>query len=307
MTVPSDWLPALAAFECAARHQNFARAAEELGLTASAVSHHVRKLETLVGATLFVRHARGVALTPEGRRLADTASKALADVGDVLRALGDAPTERNLVRVTTVHSLAYAWLLPRLPAFTAAHPHVRLRIDSEQALTRFDENGPDLGIRFGQGPWPGLTALHLMDDALFPVASPTMPGLDALGGPADLVRMPLIEDLAREGWPDWFRAAGHPGARLDIRHTFSDTTGALMAAVLGMGVALAREQIIAPYLATGSLVRVPGPALPGRASYYVVYPSHRRVRPVARAFIDWLMDQPRHPTPPTLTHATPSR
>ncbi|MCP3097401.1 LysR substrate-binding domain-containing protein [Myxococcus sp. K15C18031901] len=298
MPIPSDWLPALAAFESAARHQNFARAAEELRLTASAVSHHVRKLESLLGTALFTRHARGVALTHEGRQLADTAGKALADVGDVLRALGDVQTERNLVRVTTLHSLAYTWLLPRLPSFTAAHPHVRLRIDSEQALTRFDESGPDLGIRLGQGPWPGLTAHHLMDETLFPVASPRMVGLDAVRAPADIARLPLVEDLARQGWQDWFRAAGLHGLHLDVRHTFSDTTSALMAAVLGLGVALAREQLTAPYFAQGSLVRLPGPALPGRTGYYVVYPAHRRPRPAARAFIDWLLDQPRHPAPP---------
>lgn len=292
MTSRTDWLPALAAFESAARHQNFAHAAEELHLTASAVSHHVRRLESLLGVALFQRHARGVSLTVEGRQLADTASSAMSSVEDVLRGLSNTRDEKDRVRITTLHSLTYTWLLPRLPGFTAAHPHIRLQLDTEMALTRFDDGGPDLGIRYGEGHWPGLTALHLMDDALFPVASPTMAGLQDVREAADVARLPLLADLSRQGWPDWFRAAGVRGVQLDERHSFSDTTDALKAAVHGLGVALGREQIVAPYLADGRLVRLPGPVLPARFGYYVIYPAHRRLRPAARAFVDWLLKQP---------------
>jgi DNA-binding transcriptional LysR family regulator len=292
MTSRTDWLPALAAFESAARHQNFAHAAEELHLTASAVSHHVRRLESLLGVALFQRHARGVSLTAEGRQLADTASSAMSAVDDVLRGLGTARDEQDRVRITTLHSLTYTWLLPRLPGFIAAHPHIRLHIDTEVALTRFDDGGPDLGIRYGEGHWPGLTALHLMDDTLFPVAAPTLAGLQGVREAADVARLPLVSDLSRQGWQDWFRAAGVRGARLDERHTFSDSTDALKAAVHGLGVALGREQIAAPYLADGRLVRLPGPTLPARFGYYVIYPAHRRLRPAARAFVDWVMKQP---------------
>ncbi len=293
MPLPTDWLPALAAFESAARHQNFAHAAEELHLTASAVSHHGRKLESLLGVVLFQRHARGVALTAEGRQLADTASSALADMDGVLRALSARRDEQERVRITTLHSLTYTWLLPRLRSFTAAHPHIRLGIDTEMALTRFDEGGPDLGIRYGQGHWPELTSVHLMDDTLFPVASPTLAGLEDVREAADIAKLPLITDLARQGWQDWFRAAGVRGARLDEHYGFSDTTDALKAAVHGLGAALGRERIAAPYLADGRLVRLPGPSTPARPSYYVVYPAHRRLRPAARTFVDWLLAQPR--------------
>ncbi|MBZ4417270.1 LysR substrate-binding domain-containing protein [Myxococcus sp. RHSTA-1-4] len=292
MTSRSDWLPALAAFESAARHQNFAHAAEELHLTASAVSHHVRRLESLLGVALFQRHARGVSLTIEGRQLADTASSAMSALDDVLRGLSAARDEHDLVRITTLHSLTYTWLLPRLPRFAAAHPHIRLHVDTEVALTRFDDGGPDLGIRHGEGHWPGLTALHLMDDALFPVAAPALPGLQDVHEAADIARLPLVSDLSRQGWQDWFRAAGVRGARLDERYSFSDTTDALKAAVHGLGAALAREQITTPYLADGRLVRLPGPTMPARFGYYVVYPAHRRLRPAARAFVDWLLKEP---------------
>lgn len=118
-------LPALGVFAAAARHQNFAHAAEELHLTASAVSHHVRKLEALLGATLFQRLPRGVMLTAEGRQLADAASAALAEIAAVAGNLH--PREDAIpLRVTTLRSLSYCWLLPRLPRFCRLHPHIRL-------------------------------------------------------------------------------------------------------------------------------------------------------------------------------------
>ena len=291
MALRSDWLPALAAFESAARHQNFAHAAEELNLTASAVSHHVRKLEGRLGVVLFQRHARGVALTAEGRQLADAAGSAMADIEGVLRGLRVASVDHDRVRIATLHSLTYTWLVPRLHRFAALHPQIRLTVDTEIALTRFDDGGPDLGIRHGPGHWPGLTAHPLMDDAMFPVAATTMPGFARVRDAAQIAALPLISDLARQGWHDWFRLAGVHGARFREMYTFSDSTDALNAAAHGLGAALAREQIAAPYLASGRLVRLPGPVMPSRYAYFVVYPAHRRLRPAARAFVDWLLSE----------------
>ncbi|KFN48630.1 LysR substrate-binding domain-containing protein [Arenimonas composti] len=290
MALRSDWLPALAAFEAAARHQNFAHAAEELHLTASAVSHHVRKLEGRLGVALFQRHARGVALTAEGRQLADAASNALADLDGSLKALRGGRGETARVRLTTLHSLSVSWLLPRLPRFAAAFLDIALALETDTALARFDDGGPDLGIRHGPGHWPGLTAHPLMDEELFAVASPALPGIDALREPADLLRLPLIADLARQGWPDWFRAAGLHGPRFEERWRFVDSTGAMHAAAQGLGVALARDRIARPWLADGRLVRLPFPSLPARWSYHIVYPSHRRLRAPAQAFVRWLLD-----------------
>lgn len=284
-----DWLPALAAFESAARHQNFAHAAEELHLTASAVSHHVRKLEARLGVALFQRHARGVSLTAEGRQLADAAGIAITDIDTVMHELRARRDDRQVVRITTLHSLVWAWLLPRLPAFNAAHPQIRLHIDTEAALTRFDDGGPDIGIRHGPGHWPGLAARHLMDESMFPVAAPSLPGVEGVQAPADIANLPLIADHGHQGWHDWFRAAGCAGVRAEEHHVFSDSTYTLEAAVHGLGAALARERIVEPWLASGRLRRLPGPELRGRYAYYVVHPAHRRLRPAARIFVDWLL------------------
>jgi len=291
MGLRPEWLSALAAFECAARHQNFAHAGEELHLTASAVSHHVRKLESRLGAALFQRHARGVTLTLEGRKLADAASNALGDIEVVMADLRRHEDAQSLLRISTLHSLAFTWLMPRLPRFAALHPHVRVLVLTEIALTRFDDAGADFAIRHGPGHWPGLTAHALMHEALFPVASPKFPGVRKLRSAAQIAGLPLVADLSRQGWQDWFRAAGVHGAKIDERYTFSDSTDALHAAAHGLGAALARERIVTPWLEDGSLVQLPGPRIPARWSYHVVYPAHRRLRPVAQQFVDWLLTE----------------
>ena len=293
MALRSDWLPALAAFEAAARHQNFAHAAEEMHLTASAVSHHVRRLEARLGTPLFLRHARGVALTAAGRQLADAAGSALADVESALRGLRASRDGEPPVRIATLHSWTCGWLLPRLASFSAAHPDIALSIETGFALARFDDGGPDLGIRHGGGEWPGLAAQLLFHEDMFPVASAALPSFDTIHSAADIARMPLIGDAARQGWPDWFRHAGVRTATVRERFRFSDSNAGLIAASLGLGVALARERIVAPFLADGRLTRLPGPALRGRFSYYLIQPTHRRLRPPAQAFADWLLALPR--------------
>ena len=295
MGTRAEWLSALAAFEAAARHQNFAHAGEELHLTASAVSHHVRKLESRLGVALFQRHARGVALTAAGRQLADAASSSLADIEDVLRGLKASSGDADLVRIATLHSFTCAWLMPRLPGFTAAHPHVRLSFETGFALARFDDSGPDLAVRHGAGQWPGTQATHLLDEQLFPVAAPSMAA--QVSTVAEVARLPLVSDNARQGWPDWFREARLRGVTPDERLRFTDSMGALEAASTALGAVLAREHVVAPFLASGRLARLPGPQVRARWAYYLVVPTHRRLGPAARAFADWLVDAARDAVP----------
>jgi DNA-binding transcriptional LysR family regulator len=217
----------------------------------------------------------------------------MSDLEAVLGGLRAGEDAEQRLRISTLHSLLYTWLLPRLPRFAARHPDLRLSIDTEVGLTRFEEGGHDLAIRHGPGHWLGLASHHLMDDALFPVASPTLPGLSKVKTAADVADLPLINDLARQGWHDWFRAAGVHGAQLPPAHVFSDTTDAFEAAAQGLGAALAREKIVEPWLREGRLLRLPGPSLPTRWNYYIVHPSHRRQRPAAQAFLDWLLEDAR--------------
>ncbi|WMR46779.1 LysR substrate-binding domain-containing protein, partial [Stenotrophomonas maltophilia] len=112
------------------------------------------------------------------------------------------------LRITTLRSLSYCWLLPRLPRFTQAYPHIRIELHTGSGLDRYDDNGPEVGIRYGLGQWPGLRAQHLMDDYLFPVASPALAGVETLVDPARIADLPLLTDLSPQGWRDWFRHAG---------------------------------------------------------------------------------------------------
>lgn len=329
-TLPPAALPAFAVFAVAARHQNFARAADELGLTASAVSHHVRTLESTLGVALFQRHARGASLTTEGRMLAESVGAALSDIDSAAASLRRGKGEGNRLRVATLHSLTYCWILPRLKAFTEAHPRIRLTFESGLALTRFESGGPELAIRHGAGHWQGLTAHHIMDEELFPAAAPDFPGLrgdfpaagpgapgarDSTSGPlrthsshrdarprlavdltpAQIATQSLVTDVGIQGWADWFRAAGLRGIALPDMHTFNDSTDALQAAACGLGVVLARSRLVGPYLRRGELVRLPGAALKARFGYYAVHPAHRRPSAAATAFIQWLQYVARQP------------
>ena len=288
MLARSSQLAALAAFEAAARHQNFAHAAAELSLTASAVSHHVRKLEAQLGCSLFQRHARGVLLTAEGRLLADASASALGDLDAVLGSLR-AARELQRIRITTLPSLATCWLMPRLARFTAAHPTVRVSIDADRSLARFEAGGADLGIRYGPGLWPGLSARFLMDDVMFPAASPNLPGVRGLKDPKDIAVMPLIGDLSMQGWREWLRAAGVRRTRLPALHHIANTSDAMIAAAAGLGVVLARGRLAQPLLERGALVPLPGPELVTHFAYYVVYPAHRALAAGATRFVEWLV------------------
>jgi LysR family transcriptional regulator, glycine cleavage system transcriptional activator len=288
MTLRPSALPAFGVFAIAARHQNFAHAAEELGQTASVVSHHVRGLEVTLGVKLFQRHARGVTLTPEGRSLADAATAALADIDVVAMALKSGVRGAAPVRVATLHSLTYCWLLPRLPRFLASHPRIKLSFETATAIARFDHTGPDLAVRYGGGYWPGLTSTYLMDEYLFPAGSPLLPGIDAVTGAAHIPKLPLIADSLFEGWREWFRAAGTRGVRFTEMHSFTDSTDAIRAAICRLGVMLARSRIVEPYLLGGDLVRLPGPMVKARFAYYAVHPSHRRLTAAAAGFLEWL-------------------
>jgi LysR family transcriptional regulator, glycine cleavage system transcriptional activator len=287
-------LPAFGVFAIAARHQNLAHAAEELGLTASAVSHHVRSLEATLGVKLFQRHARGVALTVEGRSLADAANAALSDIDAVAAGLNKQVDSASQVRIAALHSLTYCWLIPRVSRFVQSHPDVLLSFETGTAITRFDHTGPDLAIRHGAGSWPGLTSIHVMDEHLFPAAPPTMRGLDRISEAADIPTLPLVTDLAHQGWREWLRAAGVRGVHLPEMHSFTDSTDAMQASIQGLGAILARSRIVEPYSRDGRLVRLPGPLVKARYGYYVVHPSHRRPSAATSIFIEWLRREAEH-------------
>src|SRR5690606_31480395 len=131
------------------------------------------------------------------------------------------------------------------------------------------------------GQWPGLVAHHLMDDAMFPVASPRLAGVAGISEPRQIAALPLISDLTQQGWRDWFRAAGVRGLELPAMHSFSDSSDAMRAAAFGIGAALARRHLALDWLQRGELVRPPGPVMNWRFASYAAYPARRPRSPGA--------------------------
>jgi LysR family glycine cleavage system transcriptional activator len=278
-------LNALRAFEAAARNASFTRAARELHVTQSAISHQVRALEDELGAELFVRLPRALRLTSKGEALARGARDAFARIA---QATAEAAARPHLC-VSVLPSFAACWLLPRLGRFHRAHPEIELRIHASQELADFAHDGVDVAIRYGRGRFPGLHAEKLLDEEVFPVCSAKI--ARRLRRPADLARFDLLHDdvrpAAHAGWPAWLRAARlRLGAPRGTR--FSDAHLMLEAAAAGQGVALARSVLAAADLRARRIVRPFALSVPSRYSYFLVWPEGAEVRPEVRAFAEFV-------------------
>ena len=214
---PMPPLSALRAFEAAARHLSLTKAAEELSVSAGAVSHQIRGLEELLGVKLFERRVRAVALTPAGKLLYPGLQTAFLHIRQALAGLKDAGKQRVLV-VSTSPGLTSKWLAPRLYRFAAANPDIDVRISSSLNNANFATDDVDVAIRYmpsGSAVDPALVAEKLIDMSFVPVCSPRLIASHGpLSTPEALARVPLIHDdtLANRAgiptWIDWFREAG---------------------------------------------------------------------------------------------------
>ena len=282
-------LNAMRAFEAAARHLSFTRAAGELNVTQAAISHQVKALEERLGVTLFRRLNRALLLTDAGQAYLPPLREAfdtLAAASDRLRA----DDSRGVLTITTLPSIAARWLVPRLGRFREAHPDIDLRIDASQHLTDFGRENVDVALRYGGGEWDGMRAERLMGEDFFPVCSPALrEGERPLREPDDLRHHTLLHDDNRTDWTMWFLAAGIAGGDPARGPAFSDSSLVLQAAIEGQGVALGRSALAAADLAAGRLVKPFDISLPGSWAYYVVYPEATAERPKIIAFRDWLM------------------
>ena len=296
MSVALPPLHSLRAFEAAARHANFARAAQELNVTAGALSHQIRALESALGVVLFERLARGVALTAPGRTLYPGLLSGFALIRDAVQALRAAANGHVLV-VSTPPVFTSKWLAPRLYRFAQAHPEIELRIASSAAYANFVTDGIDIAVRNVADPRdidPALDAEKLIDDVLVAVCSPR---LRAGIGRRDLRKTPLIHDEQLVGrpevptWADWFRAARV--APVDLRRglRFSSAEHAIEAAVQGAGLLLTHAALVHDELAGGRLVLPFDVALPARRAYFVVSPKAKQPRPAVDAFRAWLRSE----------------
>ncbi len=287
-------LGSLTAFEAAARHQSFTRAADELHLTQAAISRQIRLLEEDLGVALFTRANRRVRLTAEGRQMLHATAPALAQVANAaeqVRATGGGVR----INVATDQSVAALWLAPRLGDFRRTYPDTAVRLIASDAVDDCLADANDIVILHGQGEWPGFENQLLFDEAVFPVCSPAF--LDRhgpLAGPADLAGLPLIE-LEDDhwdwiSWRVWLTEAGVDAPAEGPRLQINNYPLVLDAAARGEGVALGWKHLADGYIDDGALVRPIADAVATEAGYHVLLPMGRPVEPAVKAFADWLRE-----------------
>ncbi len=283
MARPQLPLNALRAFEASARHLSFTRAGLELCVSQAAVSQQIRTLEARLGVTLFRRLPRGLALTDEGAALVPVLMDAFERIGATLDRFADG-RYHEVLTVGVVGTFATGWLLPRLPAFTAAHPAVDLRILTNNNRVDLAGEGLDVAIRFGDGSWHGVEAVPLLDAPLTVLCAPAL--AQRLSSPADLAREVLLRSYRVEEWQRWFALAGVPCPA--IRGPIFDSSPTIAAAAaMGVGVALLPARLFGHDLATERLVRPFAVEVP--AGRYWLTRLHSRPETAAmQSFRHWI-------------------
>ena len=284
-------LNALRAFEAAARHQSFTRAAEELNVSQGAVSHQVKLLEAQLGIKLFRREHHGLAISFAGQNYLQVVRAAFDQL-----ALG---TERLLqqehagtLTVSMSPNFVAKWLVHRLGKFVAEQPTIDLRVNATVRHVDFAKEDVDLAVRHGIGNWPDLHVTPLCAEEIFPVCSPSLlSGAHPLREVSDLRHHTLLHDSTRADWPIWLDAAGLSDFVPAQSLAFDQTAVVIDAAVAGQGIALARSALAAADLLAGRLVRPFALSLPAPFAYYIVCPKPTATRAKIVAFRNWLLSE----------------
>jgi len=277
---------ALEVFVIAARSGTFSRAAQEMFVTQGAVSRQIRQLEENLGVKLFIRHKRGLSLTPEAEALLPIVQEAFAQIA---KACG---TMRNAGQVLTLRmppTLAMRWFLPLMPTLRSLLPGLDVRITTYDAWEpRFEEGDIDAAILHGRGDWSDVEAVRLMPELLTPVCSKTVTGDVKM--PADLRQLPLLHCYPLNAWPLWFEAANVEDVAVGRGQFFDTLDLALSAATRGQGVAMGDYNLLEESFRDGVLIQ-PFPLLLDRGmSYYLVYPEARGSLPKIKALREWLLE-----------------
>jgi len=300
MQKSNDRLPPLdllGAFEAAARHLSFTRAAAERFVTQSAMSRQIRALEDDLGVALFRRRHRALALTDDGQRLQAVCVDVLARLREAVAQIR-APTRREVLALSTTPGLASLWLIPRLPRFTKAHPGVDVRLDASLEMRDLRADGFDLAIRYASvGKTDGAP---LFREAMQPVCSPRLLKRGAgppLRTPADLRAHTLLQMTSTPGagmpveWAIWLQAVGLPDLEPAATLSFSGYGETIAAALSGQGVALGRRPLVDALLRSRQLVAPFKDATASMRAYYLVVEPSARARPAVRALEQWLVEQ----------------
>lgn len=295
-------LNALRAFEAAARHGSFSKAAQELRVTDSAVSQQVRTLEKYLGTRLFKRLPRGLLLTELGSTYLPVLTSGFDRLAEASNRLRSGETG-GVLTVATFPAFATGWLLPRINRFKELYPRIDLLLKTTNAFADFRREDIDVALRFSAGPPSDTKAILLLHEDVFPVASPRLvpPALIPMNV-ADLRTLPLLHDIDAHpnqpwlDWQQWFERAGVESTSALRGLKFSDSIVLLGAAVAGLGVALGRSPQIEGLLAHGQLVRLTQETWRAAWAYNLVAPAANFARPNVRAFTDWILEEARETT-----------
>lgn len=291
---------ALRTLEAAARHLNFTRAADELGLTPAAVSHQIKEFEDQLGIALFTRTSRSMRLTEAGAVLFEASTDAIDLLNRAVSRAQKLARGQSLLKVTADAHFAAKWLMRRVDGFRALRPDIELRFDISYEVRDFDADDVDIGIRFGAGKYPGLAADRLFDNVIIPVCSPALlRNGPPLKTPRDLFNHRLVHiEWSRRGvtWPNWrmwMAAAGIDDFDYSRPVVFSTSSDCIQAAIEGSAVALADFAMVAHDLSEGRLVQPfeLGVRMAPEFAYYLVYPQSSADDTRIVAFRDWILDE----------------
>ena len=282
-------LNALRSFEAAARHESFTRAAGELNVTQGAVSHQVKALEAVLGVKLFNRERQRLVITGPGREYLSVVRDALDRIALGTERLVQRQTS-GVLTISTSPDFAAKWLVHRLGRFAEAHSEIDLRVSASMHHVDFAREEVDVAVRHGDGNWPGLDAVRLCTEQLFPVCSPKLvSGRGRMSKPADIMKFPLLHLDDRTAWSRWFDAAGVAEPELSRGPVMNRASMLIDAAVDGQGVALARTTLAAWDLINGRLIRPLDVTLRLSKSYWIVCPKAVSALPKIKIFRDWLL------------------
>jgi LysR family glycine cleavage system transcriptional activator len=291
---------ALRTLEAAARHLNFTRAADELGLTPAAVSHQIKEFEEQLGVSLFARTSRTVRLTEAGAVLFEASTDAIDLLNRAVSRAQKLARGQSLLKVTADAHFAAKWLMRRIDSFRAIRPDIELRFDISYEVRDFDRDDVDVGIRFGAGKYPGLATDRLFDNVLIPVCSPSLlRNGPPLKTPRDLFNHRLVHiEWSRQGvtWPNWrmwMAAAGIDDFDDSRTLVFGTSSDCVQAAIDGSAVALADFAMVAYDLSEGRLVQPfeLGVRMAPEFAYFLIYPQAAADDPRIAAFRDWILDE----------------
>ncbi|PVE51130.1 LysR family transcriptional regulator [Rhizobium rhizogenes] len=286
MVRPHLPLNALRAFEAAARHLSFTRAAIELCVTQTAISHQVKLLEERVGATLFKRLPRGLMITDEGLALLPTLRDSFDRMADILQRFEDGHLQ-EVLSVGAVGTFAVGWLLPRLTEFQDLYPFIDIRLSTNNNRVDIAAEGLDFAIRFGNGAWHDTEAEELFSAPLSALCIPTIAA--QLKSPHDVAHQTLLRSYRADEWPDWFSEAGVASPRIK-GIVFDSSVPMVEAALQGSGVALAPPLMFQRHLSAGDLVQ-PFPVYVSKGCYWLTRLKSRPVTNAMATFAAWLKEK----------------